>query len=93
MNFAQVLGLGHIVPYVSSTHSRLDDGVEMQPARGSRNGLDGHFEKDDQDITLIDNEVPYMNNAEWILLASMIDRISFIVYAVVSGIILGLCLA
>ncbi|CAG7784891.1 unnamed protein product [Allacma fusca] len=94
INFAQVLGLGHIVPYVSSTHSRLDDGVEMQPARcSSRNGLDGNFEKDDQDTTLIDKDVPYMNNAEWILLASMIDRISFIVYAVVTGIILGLCLA
>jgi len=49
--------------------------------------------KDDQTANLVDYEAPYMANAEWILLASMIDRISLIVYAVANGIIIALCLS
>ena len=61
------------------------------PRGSSRNHVDINAEKEGR--SLLEYESPFMNNAEWILLASMIDRLSFIVYAVVTGIILGLCLA
>jgi hypothetical protein len=93
INFATVLGLGHLVPFVSQTHSRLDEGVEMRYRAGNHNRHMNGDIKDDQTTNLVDYEAPYMVNAEWILLASMIDRISFIVYAVVNGIVLGICLA
>jgi hypothetical protein len=88
---------------VSKTHSRLDEGVEMRsPAKApaSRQSsstwtgdLNNGDIKDEQTATLVAYEAPYMVNAEWILLATMIDRISLIVYAVVNGIILGICLS
>ena len=87
---------------VSKTHSRLDEGVEMRPPNETSpyprtsNGWPGDMNgeiKDDQTANLVDREAPYMVNAEWILLATMIDRISLIVYAVVNGIVIGLCLA
>ncbi|CAL8148842.1 unnamed protein product [Orchesella dallaii] len=91
--FAQFLGLGHIVPYVSQTHTRLDEGVEMRsPHENSRSSL--NFDKEDQTTNLVvEYDAPYMANAEWILLASMIDRLTLIVYSVVCGITLALCLA
>lgn len=52
------------------------------------------FDKDDQTTNLVvDHDAPYMVNAEWILLASMIDRLTLIVYSVVCGITLALCFA
>lgn len=60
---------------------------------GNSSRLD--YEKDDQTANLVmDHEsAPYMVNAEWILLASMIDRLTLIIYSVVCGITLALCLA
>jgi hypothetical protein len=51
-------------------------------------------DKDDQTQLVVDNsDQPYLLNAEWILLAAMIDRLTLIIYTIVSGILLGLCLA
>ncbi|XP_021943473.1 neuronal acetylcholine receptor subunit alpha-7 [Folsomia candida] len=92
-SFAQVLGLGYIVPYVSMTHSRLndDEGVEMQPPR--ENGRPSFDHSDKDHTTPLVTEMPYSANAEWILLAAMIDRLTLIIYTIVSGVTLGLCLA
>jgi len=94
-NFASYLGLGYIVPYVSQTHSRLDEGVEMRPTRDQgRSSFDLGFDKDDHTAQLVtDNDVPALANAEWILLAATIDRLALIIYVIVSGLLLGLCLA
>lgn len=53
----------------------------------------GGVGKDDMSTGLVDYETPSMLNADWIFLATMINRIAFIVYAVVNGILLALCLA
>lgn len=79
---------------MSQTHTRLDEGVEMRTPRENGNSSRLEFDKDDQTTNLVvDHDAPYMVNAEWILLASMIDRLTLIVYSVVCGITLALCFA
>lgn len=75
------------------THSRLndDEGVEMQPPR--ENGRPSFDHSDKDHTTPLVTEMPYSANAEWILLAAMIDRLTLIIYTIVSGVTLGLCLA
>lgn len=94
-SFAQFLGLGYIVPFVSQTHSRLDEGVEMQPQRENGRASFDFGDKDDQTVLVgRGHETPhYLVNAEWYLLAAFVDRIALIVYTIVSGVVLGLCLA
>lgn len=67
----------------------------MRSPRENGNSSRLDFDKDDQTANLVvdHDAVPYMVNAEWILLASMIDRLTLIIYSVVCGITLALCLA
>jgi len=65
------------------------------PHEDNRNGgVDLNNDKE-QMTNLVSNsyEYPYATNAEWILVAAMIDRLSLLVYVVVCSITMGLCLA
>lgn len=64
--------------------------------RGRRHiDLNGDI-KDSDRTNLVVNDVEespfYVTSADWILLACMIDRVTFIAYAIVNGILLGICL-
>jgi len=64
------------------------------PRENGRTSFDTSGDKDDTSTNLIvEHEPPFLVNAEWILLAAMIDRLTLIVYVVVCGITMGLCLA
>jgi hypothetical protein len=67
----------------------------MQPTRENGPRSFDFGDKDDHTsrLVLTDQEMPYLLNAEWMLLAAMIDRLSLIVYTIVSFVVLGLCLA
>jgi hypothetical protein len=64
------------------------------PRENGRTTFDCAGDKDDHTASLVLNDEPaYLVNADWILLASMIDRLTLIIYVTVSGITLGLCLS
>jgi hypothetical protein len=71
----------------------LNEGLELKPSAvvGCHIDINGGG-LNDKSTGAVDQVAPFMPNVEWILLATMIDRIACIVYGVMNGIMLVLYL-